>query len=102
MQQYLSFSALPDLVKPIFSLNSAYLKLRTSLGNTESQRIQEKTRRNIGSKGRKKLAPEVGFEPTTSRLTAGCSTIELLWNPNCSAVYYLLFSRQFASSRFNP
>ena len=24
------------------------------------------------------LAPEVGFEPTTLRLTAGCSTIELL------------------------
>jgi hypothetical protein len=23
-------------------------------------------------------APEVGFEPTTLRLTAGCSTIELL------------------------
>ena len=26
------------------------------------------------------LAPEVGFEPTTLRLTAGCSTIELLRN----------------------
>src|SRR4051794_38601141 len=25
----------------------------------------------------KKLAPRVGFEPTTSRLTAGCSTTEL-------------------------
>jgi hypothetical protein len=24
------------------------------------------------------LAPEVGLEPTTPRLTAGCSTIELL------------------------
>jgi hypothetical protein len=24
------------------------------------------------------MAPEVGFEPTTLRLTAGCSTIELL------------------------
>jgi hypothetical protein len=29
----------------------------------------------------KKLAPEVGLEPTTHRLTADCSTIELLWNP---------------------
>ena len=29
----------------------------------------------------KKLAPEVGLEPTTSRLTAARSTIELLWNP---------------------
>ena len=27
-----------------------------------------------------KLAPEVGLEPTTSRLTAARSTIELLWN----------------------
>src|SRR5437773_7387102 len=26
------------------------------------------------------LAPEVGLEPTTTRLTAACSTIELLWN----------------------
>ena len=29
-----------------------------------------------------KLAPETGLEPVTRRLTAGCSTIELLWNPN--------------------
>jgi hypothetical protein len=28
-----------------------------------------------------KLAPEAGLEPATRRLTAGCSTIELLWNP---------------------
>ena len=28
----------------------------------------------------KKLAPKVGLEPTTRRLTADCSTIELLWN----------------------
>ncbi len=25
----------------------------------------------------KKMAPRVGLEPTTTRLTAGCSTIEL-------------------------
>jgi hypothetical protein len=28
----------------------------------------------------RRLAPQVGFEPTTLRLTAGCSTIELLRN----------------------
>ena len=28
----------------------------------------------------KVLAPQVGFEPTTDRLTADCSTTELLWN----------------------
>ncbi len=27
-----------------------------------------------------KVAPQVGLEPTTLRLTAGCSTIELLRN----------------------
>ena len=27
-----------------------------------------------------KLAPQVGFEPTADRLTADCSTTELLWN----------------------
>ena len=27
-----------------------------------------------------RLAPQVGFEPTTLRLTAGCSAIELLRN----------------------
>ena len=26
------------------------------------------------------LAPKVGLEPTTYRLTAGCSAVELLWN----------------------
>ena len=29
----------------------------------------------------KNLAPETGLEPVTRRLTAGCSTIELLWMP---------------------
>src|ERR1700761_7323687 len=36
----------------------------------------------IYTKTWRELAPEVVFEPTPSRLTAGCSTIELLWNPN--------------------
>ena len=29
------------------------------------------------------MAPETGLEPVTRRLTAGCSTIELLWNAQC-------------------
>ncbi len=29
------------------------------------------------------MAPEEGLEPSTTRLTAACSTIELLWNPIC-------------------
>lgn len=28
------------------------------------------------------MAPEEGLEPSTTRLTAACSTIELLWNPD--------------------
>lgn len=34
------------------------------------------------------MAPKVGLEPTTDRLTADCSTIELLWNKNGGAIYY--------------
>ena len=33
------------------------------------------------------MAPEVGLEPTTTRLTAACSTIELLWNTNGGVIY---------------
>ena len=33
------------------------------------------------------MAPEVGLEPTTTRLTAACSTIELLWNAKGHAIY---------------
>ena len=35
------------------------------------------------------MAPQVGFEPTTDRLTADCSTTELLWN-NITARFILL------------
>lgn len=31
------------------------------------------------------MAPEEGLEPSTPRLTAACSTIELLWNPKADA-----------------
>ena len=31
----------------------------------------------LGAEG---YAPQAGLEPATLRLTAGCSTIELLWN----------------------
>ena len=33
------------------------------------------------------LAPKVGLEPTTTRLTAACSTIELLWMPQGTLIY---------------
>ncbi len=36
-----------------------------------------------------KMAPEEGLEPTTTRLTAACSTIELLWNSESREIYRL-------------
>ena len=36
-----------------------------------------------GARGTCKMAPEVGFEPTTIRLTVGRSTTELLRNLEC-------------------
>ena len=38
------------------------------------------------------MAPEVGLEPTAYRLTAGCSTIELLRN-NAALATLLLYDR---------
>ena len=42
------------------------------------------------------LAPQVGFEPTTDRLTADCSTTELLWNMQNLKVNFLFLSPAFA------
>jgi hypothetical protein len=36
--------------------------------------------------GTSPMAPQVGFEPTTYRLTAGCSTAELLRNKGNGAI----------------
>ena len=61
------------------------------------------------------LAPQVGLEPTTLRLTAGCSAIELLRNinktynkgqmPNCQYVFEKFFENflqvQFQVSVFD-
>src|SRR5699024_9043011 len=38
--------------------------------------------------GQLSMAPQVGFEPTTDRLTADCSTTELLWNEISLAASY--------------
>jgi|SRR3954454_14926662 hypothetical protein len=40
------------------------------------------------------MAPEIGLEPITRRLTAGCSTIELLWKPRTRNVTDPNISRQ--------
>ena len=42
--------------------------------------IVHKPERGDGANSLKRLAPQAGFEPATLRLTAGCSTIELLRN----------------------
>jgi hypothetical protein len=38
-----------------------------------------------------KMAPRVGFEPTTLRLTAGCSTVELSRSAFCNQKYIKKF-----------
>ena len=43
----------------------------------------------------KKLAPQVGFEPTTCRLTAECSTAELLRNVASNYNNFLIFQLAF-------
>src|SRR5260370_13437223 len=45
------------------------------------------------------MAPEVGLEPTTHRLTADCSTIELLWIPKGCVIYAAALP---PSNRFFP
>ncbi len=40
----------------------------------------------IGRKSKKRMAPQVGLEPTTLRLTAGCSAIELLRSAVAGAI----------------
>ena len=45
---------------------------------------------------KKSLAPEEGFEPPTLRLTAACSTIELLWNAD-----YTIHHTQSTAKREN-
>lgn len=43
----------------------------------------------------KKMAPQVGFEPTTCRLTAECSTAELLRNVSTNYNNFLYFQLSF-------
>ena len=40
---------------------------------------------------KKKMAPKVGLEPTTNRLTAGCSTTELLRNDHKYHFTYIYY-----------
>ena len=43
------------------------------------------------------MAPEAGLEPATHRLTADCSTIELLWNSK-----FFVFSTTTTTHRLIP
>ena len=52
----------------------------------------KRPRFRFGSTG-SHLAPQVGFEPTTLRLTAGCSTAELLRNNEVLISFRLRFLR---------
>ena len=50
----------------------------------------------------KRLAPQVGLEPTTLRLTAECSTIELLRSNFGGLLYYIRASFDCQFSRWPP
>src|SRR5690625_1415447 len=47
------------------------------------------------------MAPQVGFEPTTDRLTADSSTTELLWNNYFSIEHYQLYQHDNTFSMAN-
>src|SRR5439155_24391935 len=51
----------------------------------QTKEIMAATQNFVLIRNQRRLAPEAGLEPTTRRLTAGCSTIELLWNPRLAA-----------------
>ena len=57
----------------------------TSTGNQGFSDLPGATRRWTSTTS--KVAPKVGLEPTTDRLTADCSTIELLWMPKEHEMY---------------
>jgi hypothetical protein len=59
-----------QIVRPLESIAETQLQLHPAL-------LQLAVKLDIGC--RRGLAPEVGFEPTTNRLTADRSTTELLW-----------------------
>ncbi len=52
---------------------------KTAFGRLNSENALES--HGFHRENRRHLAPETGLEPVTRRLTAGCSTIELLWKP---------------------
>ena len=48
------------------------------------------------------VAPQVGLEPTTTRLTAGCSAIELLRNTGIAERLYFLQSVWNPATTYSP
>ena len=65
----------------------AYLSTQPKARNIEVAHFRH-SEQAVGGKALtvgEELAPQVGFEPTTLRLTAGCSTLELLRNSRLAA-----------------
>ena len=60
----------------------AYLALQPTQAESEEGLLREILAESGGKSltRQRGVAPQVGFEPTTLRLTAGCSTLELLRN----------------------
>ena len=61
--------------------SGAFALLRnTRMKSARERATQRNDERSVVRNSLKRLAPQAGFEPATLRLTAGCSTVELLRN----------------------
>ncbi len=76
-----------------YSVNHVALCKRLVSADMESGEISSDLRR---------LAPEAGLEPATRRLTAGCSTIELLWSKPLRQQGGAIYKSQFSTSTVLP
>ena len=72
-------SRMPDNVQNL-QANSRVLKILLEVGGFGPVRMPPEFRKPLFCQGVLEMAPEAGLEPATLRLTAACSTIELLWN----------------------
>jgi hypothetical protein len=69
------------LAKKVYDQHSLFMEsLKSDRTSTTFAPIQDLASGRAGQAGArsKRMAPQVGLEPTTLRLTAGCSAIELL------------------------
>ncbi len=62
---------------------------------------QSKNSPDLSRSGEFLCTPKAGIEPATDRLTADCSTAELLWNVNSFALYSMDRNLTYIHSSFS-